>query len=270
VKVIQNLIVGILFIFSLSLVGYFTIISESGPFAKKGKQIVIYFDHAEGIKLGSKVTVLGVPAGTVVDMDLVSVDENNIPVPDSSPKRVKQRVALVVELKKDIVFYDNYTISLKNESILSGKVVAIDPGNSEPVKGIYPKRLDIKWYNASDLENLGRSAIKLNINDIQQGKTKVILSGINAGDPIAGLSELISENRENVKKTIHNIAEITDKINQGKGTIGQLINDSKLHDNANTLVSDAKIVVREMRESLEDTREQAPVTSFIRILLTSF
>jgi hypothetical protein len=29
-------------------------------------------------------------------------------------------------------------------------------------------------------------------------------------------------------------------------------------------------VVREMRESLEDTREQAPVTSFIRILLTSF
>ncbi|GIX41652.1 MAG: ABC transporter substrate-binding protein [Leptospiraceae bacterium] len=269
-KFFQNFIVGLLFTGSLALVGYFTIISESGPFAKRGKQLVIYFDHAEGIKVGSKVTVLGVPSGTVVDMDLVSVDENNIPVPDSSPKRVKQRVAIVVELKKDIVFYENYSISLKNESILSGKVVAIDPGNSEPINGYYPKRLNVKWYSSSELERLGRSAIKLNIKDINNGNTDIVLSGINAGDPIAGLSELISENRENVKRTIQNIAEITDKINNGQGTVGQLINDSQLHENANTLVSDAKIVVREMRESLEDTREQAPVTSFIRILLTSF
>jgi len=270
VKLFQNFIVGLLFFGSLAVVGYFTIVSESGPFAKKGKQLVIYFDHAEGIKVGSKVTVLGVPAGTVVDMDLVSVDENNIPVPDSSPRRVRQRVAIVVELKKDIIFFENYSISLKNESILSGKVVAIDPGNSEPVKGYYPKRIDVMWYSSLDMERLGRSAIKSNIKDINEGKTKIVLSGINAGDPIAGLSELISENRENVKRTLSNIAEITDKINQGQGTIGQLINDSKLHDNANTVVSDAKIVVREMRENLEDTREQAPVTSFIRILLTSF
>lgn len=269
-KFLQNLIVGLLFTGSLALVGYFTIVSESGPFAKKGKQIVIYFDHAEGIKVGSKVTVLGVPAGIVKEMDLVSVDENNIPVSDDSPKRVKQRVAIVVELKKDLVFYDNYNISLKNESILSGKVVAIDPGRNDPKSPTTIRRLNVSWYSSSDIERLGRSAIKSNINDIKTKKAEVVLSGINAGDPIAGLSELIEENRENVKKTIQNIAEITKKINEGKGTVGQLINDSELHDNANTLVSDAKVVVREMRESLEDTREQAPVTSFIRILLTSF
>ncbi len=269
-KFIQNLIVGILFIGSLALVGYFTIISDSGPFAKKGKQIVIYFDQAEGIKIGSKVTVLGVPAGTVVDMDLVSVDQNNIPVSDSSSERVKQRVAIAIELKKDLVFYENYNISIKNETILSGKVVAIDPGRSESINGKYPKRLNIKWYNTSELELLGKSAIKSNIHDIIQKKTDIVLSGINSGDPIAGLSELIEENRENVKRALENIADITDKINQGKGTIGLLINDRQLHDNANTVVSDAKVVVREMRENLEDTREQAPVTSFIRVLLTSF
>lgn len=266
----KNFIVGILFAGSLALVGYFTVISESGPFAKKGKLLVVYFDQAEGIKIGSKVTVLGIPAGTVVDMDLVSVNENNFPVSDSSPERVKQRVAMVLELKKDIVFYDNYNISLKNESILSGKVVAIDPGDSEPKNGKYPKRLDIKWYSSFETEKLGRNAIKMHINDLKEKKAEIILSGQSAGDPIAGLSELIAENRQNVKRIIQNIAEISEKINNGKGTVGLLINDSKLHDNANTLVSDAKIVVREMRENLEDTREQAPVTSFIRILLTSF
>lgn len=266
----QNFIVGILFVGSLALVGYFTIISESGPFAKKGKQLVVYFDDAEGIKIGSKVTVLGVPAGTVVNMDLVSVDKNNLPVSDGSPNRVKQKVAMALELKKDIIFYENYSIVIKNESILSGKVVSIDPGNSEPTKGRYPKKLDIKWYSSFEAEKLGRSAIKLNLEDIREKRTSILLSGQNSGDPIAGLSELISENRPNVKKILENIASITEKINNGQGTIGLLINDSKLHDNANTLVSDAKIVVREMRENLEDTREQAPVTSFIRILLTSF
>ncbi|MFN3604177.1 MAG: MlaD family protein [Leptonema sp. (in: bacteria)] len=269
-KFLQNFIVGILFIGSLSLVGYFTIVSDSGPFAKRGKLIVVYFDQAEGVKVGSKVTVLGVPAGTVVDMDLVSVDENNTPVSDASPNRVRQRVAMAIELKKDIVFYDNYSIALKNESILSGKVVAIDPGSNEPISGKYPKKLNIKWYSTFESEKLGRSVIKMNLDELKEKKTDIVLSGQNAGDPIAGLSELISENRQNVKRIIQNVAEITEKINNGQGTIGLLINDSKLHDNANTLVSDAKIVVREMRENLEDTREQAPVTSFIRILLTSF
>ncbi|MCS7205689.1 MAG: MlaD family protein [Leptospiraceae bacterium] len=266
-KFVQHFIVGILFAGSLALVGYFTIVSDSGPFARRGKQIVVYFDQAEGIKNGSKVTVLGVPAGTVVDMDLVSVDENDIPVPDTSPKRVRQRVAVAIELKKEVVFYDNYQISLKNESILSGKIVAIDPGGSDLKNH---RRLNVTWYNSLDIERLGKSAIKMNINDIQEKKATVILSGINAGDPIAGLSELIAENRHNVRRTLQNIAEITDKINQGKGTVGQLINDSKLYDDANTLISNAKITVREMRENLEDTREQAPVTNFIRILLTSF
>ena len=89
-------------------------------------------------------------------------------------------------------------------------------------------------------------------------------------DPLVSLSELIAENRSDIRKTISNVADISGKINSGKGTLGRLINQDDIHSNVNTTLTDAQIVLRELREGLEDTREQAPVTSFIRSALSAF
>ncbi|MBW7858614.1 MAG: MCE family protein [Leptonema sp. (in: Bacteria)] len=273
-KIFQNFIVGLLFFGSLALVGYFTVISDSGPFSQQGQQLVLYFDHAEGVKVGTRVTVLGVPAGTVAAVELVSVDDNSRPVPDDSVSRARQIVAITIELKKPVVFYSNYSVNLKNESILSGKVVAIDPGTTQVRSGQPPERLQVIWVDPKQALQAGKTASQISLEkyleDQSQNRSITALQGQNAGDPVAGLAQLISENRENVRRTIQNVAEITDKINNGQGTIGLLINDNQLHENATTLVTDARLVVREMRESLEDTREQAPVTSFLRAALTSF
>ena len=94
---IQNILVGLLFFGALALVGYFTIISESGPFAPRGEQMVLFFDTADGVKKGSAVTILGVPAGTVAAVDLVSVDVKNHPVESTSPDRIGQRVAISID-----------------------------------------------------------------------------------------------------------------------------------------------------------------------------
>lgn len=273
-KLFQNFVVGILFAGSLALVGYFTVLSDSGPFARQGQQLVLYFDHAEGVKAGTRVTVLGVPAGTVIDIELVSIDDRGQPVPDDSELRSRQIVGITVELKKPVVFYSNYRISLKNESILSGKVVAIDPGTARVTTGLAPERLQVVWVDPREAAQSGKSASQYSLEklmaDRESTKAMTALQGQNAGDPVAGLAEMISENRDDVRRTIQNVAEITDKINNGRGTIGLLINDNQLHENATTLVTDARLVVREMRESLEDTREQAPVTSFLRAALTAF
>lgn len=273
-KLFQNFVVGILFAGSLALVGYFTVLSDSGPFARQGQQLVLYFDHAEGVKAGTRVTVLGVPAGTVTEIELVSVDDKGQPVPDDSELRSRQIVGITVELKKPVVFYSNYRISLKNESILSGKVVAIDPGTARVTTGLAPERLQVVWVDPREAAQSGKSASQYSLErlmaDRESTQAMTALQGQNAGDPVAGLAEMISENRDDVRRTIQNVAEITDKINNGRGTIGLLINDNQLHENATTLVTDARLVVREMRESLEDTREQAPVTSFLRAALTAF
>lgn len=268
---LQNIIVGILFFSSLSILGYFTIVSENGPFARSGHRMLVFFDNAEGIKEGSRVTVLGVPMGKVAGVHLVSVDANRKPVPDDSSQRVGQRVVVTLELKRPILFYENYKIALKNETLLSGKVITIDPGSAGFNEDGSPRKtIPVQFFRADELDEAGMEAFQERIADPGGGISFVDLQGESPGDPLAGLSEIIDENREDVRRTIENVADITEKINRGNGTLGLLVNDDELHRNANTLISDARITVREMRESLEDTREQAPVNSFIRAALTAF
>ena len=268
---LQNIMVGVLFFGALFMVGFFTIVSQSGPFAERGNQMLVFFDNAEGIKEGTRVTVLGVPSGLVESVDLVSVDENARVVDDGDEARVGQRVAITLELRKDVVFYENYNVAIKNESILSGKVISIDPGTARGTGNQRVPEIQVLSLPTSELASQGQTALDYFIENRETvAAHKHELQGESAGDPVAGIAELISENRGNVRETIQNVRDITQKINEGRGTLGLLVNDDELHRNANTLVSDAQTVVKELRESLEDTREQAPVTSFVRAALTAF
>ena len=282
-KLSQNITVGLLFFGALFMIGFFTIVSKSGPFAPSGKQIVVFFNSVEGIKVGSTVTVIGVPGGSVESIDLIPVDKERKMVALGSPERVGQRVAITLEMTRELIFYENYSIDIKNASLLGGKVVSIDPGSaiktiepedeekSENKEGETPKQkfnepitvlfISTGAFSGSALEQLLEKRKEQNF---------VELEGNSAGDPVAGLSELISENRANVRETMQNIRDITNKISKGRGTLGQLVNDDELHRNASTLIGDAQIVARELREGFEDQREQAPVNSFIRAVLTAF
>lgn len=266
----QTGLVGLLFFGALALVGYFTVLSEGGPFAQQGKLVVLYFDHADGIKAGNRVTVLGVPSGFIRDVELVSVDVQGRPVPDDSLEQYSQKVAMTLELFEDVVFYEDYSASVQTESILGGKVVAINPGSATSEEDGEPhRRLQILSVSRSELRSAGMDAVEYQIRQRSEGRG-VDLQGTISGDPIAGFADLMNENRDNIRVTMSNIAEITTKINHGRGTIGLLVNEDDLHRNATILVTDSQIVLRELREQLEDTREQAPVNSFIRAALTAF
>ncbi len=275
-KLYQNVMVGLLFFGALFMIGFFTIVSERGPFTARGKQIVVFFENAEGIKLGSKVTVIGVPGGYVEEISIVPVDKYERVVEPDSRDQVGQRVAVTLDLKQELVFYENYSIDIKNASLLGGKVISIYPGSavalSEEEENIKeqqaPRNKPISVFYAS-VGRFSDSALQQYLQARLEGDF-VELQGQSSGDPIAGLSELISENRQNVRETLQNVRDITDKISKGKGTLGLLVNDDELHRNASTLLSDAQIVVRELREGLEDQREQAPVNSFFRAALTAF
>ncbi len=144
------------------------------------------------------------------------------------------RVLVKAALFRRFNLYENYRIALKNQSALGGKIIMIYPGAPE-VDGVYYSRV----------EDTG------------------VLDGYTIGDPIAKISELIDENRENIAVTLQNIREFTDKINSGKGTLGKLINEDTIH-------ADTGKLIKELRDAVEDSREQAPVTSFIRAALTAF
>lgn len=133
---LRYLLVGIIFTAAITVVGYFTIITEGGPIKKKGEFMKVTFRNAEGIKVGNKVTVQGVPFGYVSAIRLIQIDENGTEV-QSGEMGIGTRVEITMLLREKISLYDNYDIIIKNESLLTGRVIAIDPGTAD----LEPKQL---------------------------------------------------------------------------------------------------------------------------------
>ena len=130
--------------------------------------------------------------------------------------------------------YPNYRIYVASESAIGGKQIRIYPGGKD---------------NRND-----------GINELVAPDSLLIGT---TRDPFDSISNVIEDNRENIKVTIRNLRSFSEKLNSGQGTISKLLTDDKIANQASDLLE-------QLRETIEDAREQAPVTSFIRAALTAF
>lgn len=144
------------------------------------------------------------------------------------------RVKVTVKMYLKFTLYENYRMELRSQSALGGKALNITPGKPE-VDGMY-------------------------YDEVQ---TRENLAGTTLGDPFTLIAEVINENRNDIRTSIANLSEFTEKINNGEGTIARLVNEDTVHDEAGK-------TLKQVRDTIEDSREQAPVTSFIRAALTFF
>jgi phospholipid/cholesterol/gamma-HCH transport system substrate-binding protein len=143
-------------------------------------------------------------------------------------------VFVKLKMYHKFIIFENYKIKVRYETMLGGRFVGIEPGMGFK---------DGKTYAVVESRNN--------------------LKGESMIDALAELSDLIAENRPNLYKTIKNIKDITAKINEGQGTLGKLVNENKVYNNADDLI-------KELKDTMEDAREQAPITSFIRAALLAF
>ena len=67
------------------------------------------------------------------------------------------------------------------------------------------------------------------------------------------------ESREQTRHLLRNLRDITVKLNEGDGTIARLINDPAVYDHAEKLLV-------QIREAVEDARENAPVNQLVNLL----
>ncbi|MCX8123515.1 MAG: MlaD family protein [Spirochaetes bacterium] len=148
---------------------------------------------------------------------------------------IDNHVVVKLRLYNHFTLYENYEIIVRNETALAGKYVSINPGTAMDEHG--------KQYAVIT--------------------TRENLIGTSVPDPFTMLSRLIADNRGNVNATVKNLRDITDKINTGKGTLGKIINEDTAHAQATDLI-------KQLQDTIEDTREQAPITSFLRAALTAF
>jgi phospholipid/cholesterol/gamma-HCH transport system substrate-binding protein len=68
---------------------------------------------------------------------------------------------------------------------------------------------------------------------------------------------------EDLRRTIAHLERISGAVAEGRGTVGRLIMDDRL-------VSEAEHVLTQIRESVEDLREQAPISAFTSAIFQAF
>jgi len=153
---------------------------------------------------------------------------------DSIELMSDSKVLVGLKMYRRFSLYENYRILLKNQTAIGGRIIVFYPGEYSRA-GVLYETLD----------------------------TYKNLHGITIGDPLTKTSEVIDENRDDLRVGIQNFREFSEKINSGEGTIGKLVNEDSIHKDTGKLIN-------ELRDTIEDAREQAPVTSFIRAALTAF
>ena len=150
------------------------------------------FDNVKGLNKGAEVRVGGIHEGTVKRIDL--------------PPRPDEEVTVVMDLDtgtRDIVKKDSVA-SIRSEGLVGDKYVEISFGSKDAER-------------VKDWDTIG-SLPPQDISDLIK-KTDVLLDTANGA-------------MQNVQGATSNLKSISSKINQGQGTVGALVNDKTIYENA--------------------------------------
>ena len=79
---------------------------------------------------------------------------------------------------------------------------------------------------------------------------------------MSNIMESLERTLPKVEKGVDNFTEISEKINQGKGSLGKLINDPSLYD-------DAQRTINQIEQSFKEGEEQGLIRTFATILFAS-
>ncbi len=143
-------------------------------------------------------------------------------------------VETVLKVYREFPVYENYVISIDTNAVLGGKQINIDPGTKKSSDGRPLNELPDSFQFEGRLNDVMRS-----------------------------IGSLIDDNRANINASIYNLRIFSEKLNTDRSTLGRLVGDD-------TLMNETEGLVKDLRDTIEDSREQAPVTSFIRAALTAF
>ena len=208
---IREVRVGLLVVVAIGVL-IFLILNASGdisPFASK-LHLKARFQNADGLRPGSEVRLAGVTIGKVDDVRLLPPSENpreKVEASFSIDSEIDNRPAT------DLI-RDNSRALLSSPSILGAeKVINVTPGTDlgRPVKD-------------GDMIPTG-----------DEGGTVQALttSGTQLMDQLNALSKQFTE--------------ISAKVNQGQGTIGQFVNNEAFYNNLNSTVRDVNELVRQIQ-----------------------
>jgi len=194
----QSIRLGAFILVTLAILGLLVfLVGSMESRFESNYQLKAQFQNVKGLNEGADVRVGGIRKGTVRRIEL--------------PSQPDGKVTVVMDLAKatqNIVKHDSVA-TIKTEGLLGDKYVEVSFGSAEAGRVNSGETIE--------------GEPPLDISDLY-GKADTILDSAQAA-------------LQNIQAASGDLSGITSKINQGRGTIGALVNDKKIYEQASAGVT---------------------------------
>lgn len=214
-----------------------------------------HFPTSNGIVTGSKVVLSGIPVGTVRGVEY-------------NPSTKTVEIEMSVQRKYGEFVTEGSTVEVMTQGVLGDKYLGINPGGPGAALA---EGAAIPNLPSSDVSAFlsKTDAVMVNLNATVESLNRILRS-LEKGNRIDQIAENLSQaskglsefaNSKNMAKTSKSLVEILDKVNNGVGTLGALVNDPGLYEDTRALVGGAnrnRVIRNLVRESVKEgkTKQQ--------------
>lgn len=238
-------LLGIVFM-SLAFLAFFgTVIKKDKSENRYPYRFSLYYSHIDGIKEGTEVRILGVKKGFVSHIEGIPAKD----VPDKRYLDPKQdrAIELTISMEEPFTFWDTYKVEFQTLTVFSNRVININLGKSD-----------------------GSTTFFNPIVPKQDKEADFLPSARYFDDFFKGSSNLIEENREDIRKITSDLSSVSSKLDGNKGTIPKLIGSTEMYENLEETVTDAQIIGLEGRHYMESSRKLESTFPIPFLISTSF
>ena len=237
------------------------ILGGTGNFLSKKSHYSVFFPNSEGLIPGAKVVLSGIQVGAVDQIDF---------------EKGKGRVQIGIAVGKQYAEWirKDSTAEIVTQGVLGDKYIALSGGNLseaplEPNSMIpnKPSKDLSRFISQGDelLNSLNRiaSSVETLLERLESEKrSETIFQGMaETAKNLSSASYKLDQelNELNLRKISKNLNAILEKINQGNGTLGALVNDHGLYDDAKALLGGAnrnRILRNLVRSTVKESEGQ--------------
>ncbi len=242
---------GLLVLFALSILGYFTIGKSDFTLFGDVQRLVIQFPNADGLREGDAIQVSGVRWGkvTTITYDPKETDE-------------ARRITVTVSLDEPVDLRAGHTIQIQDATLLGGKLVAINPGPATgeviPSETVFLGTVQLNVVEAAgEFITKSQDDVTAAIEGIRD-----LVRGVQDGKGTAGrlfvddeLADELERAVEGFADTGDNLRELTDQLKNGEGTLGRLFADDEMYTSLKTVSDDLQVLLDSANEAITEARE---------------
>lgn len=220
----------------------------------------VHFPSVDGLITGAKVVLSGIQVGTIEDIEF-DLKNKDVRLTIKVGKRFEEWI------RKDTM------AEILTQGVLGDKFISLSAGSQEIA--ILPPRSEIPNRPVKDLAQFlsKGDSLMVSLNSIagsldrlikqfeSKNRSETFFDGMSStAKHLSVISKKLSEEIENIKfkSAMNHVNSIFEKINNGTGTIGALINDPSLYYDAKALLGGAnrnRIVRNLVRKTIKESDE---------------